>query len=118
VLTAEQLEQYHRSGFVNGGAVLDEATVATLQNEVMRVIDDRDNAAIAQPVVLRDLGTEPAYPVWQIVNIWQASPAFKTLIHNQEILGMAAQLGGTIAFDWSSEGVVATLRVSKDRIAK
>ncbi|HEY4985879.1 MAG TPA: HWE histidine kinase domain-containing protein [Bradyrhizobium sp.] len=31
---------------------------------------------------------------------------------------MAAQLGGTIAFDWSSEGVVATLRVSKDRIAK
>jgi two-component sensor histidine kinase len=31
---------------------------------------------------------------------------------------MAAQLGGTIAFDWSTEGLVATLRMSKDRIAK
>ena len=30
---------------------------------------------------------------------------------------MAAQLGGAIAFDWSAEGVVATLRMSKDRIA-
>ena len=30
---------------------------------------------------------------------------------------MAAQLGGTIAFDWSEEGVVATLRMSKDRLA-
>jgi two-component sensor histidine kinase len=31
---------------------------------------------------------------------------------------MAAQLGGTIAFDWSEEGVVATLRMSKDRISR
>jgi len=31
---------------------------------------------------------------------------------------MAAQLGGTIVFDWSEDGVVATLRMSKDRISK
>jgi two-component sensor histidine kinase len=30
---------------------------------------------------------------------------------------MAAQLGGTIAFDWSEEGVVVTLRMSKNRLA-
>jgi two-component sensor histidine kinase len=30
---------------------------------------------------------------------------------------MAAQLGGAIAFDWSEEGLVATLRMSKDRLA-
>jgi two-component sensor histidine kinase len=30
---------------------------------------------------------------------------------------MAAQLGGTIAFDWSAEGVVATLRMSKDHLS-
>src|SRR4051812_15933127 len=30
---------------------------------------------------------------------------------------MAAQLGGVIAFDWSPEGVVVTLRMSKDRLA-
>jgi two-component sensor histidine kinase len=31
---------------------------------------------------------------------------------------MAAQLGGTIAFDWSDEGLVVALRMSKDRLAK
>lgn len=30
---------------------------------------------------------------------------------------MAAQLGGTIAFDWSEEGVVVALRMSKNRLA-
>ncbi|MGB8533002.1 MAG: HWE histidine kinase domain-containing protein [Pseudolabrys sp.] len=30
---------------------------------------------------------------------------------------VAAQLGGAIAFDWSLEGVVVTLRMSKDRLA-
>ena len=29
----------------------------------------------------------------------------------------AAQRGGAIAFDWSEEGVVATLRMSQDRLA-
>ena len=31
---------------------------------------------------------------------------------------MAPQLGGSIDYDWSAEGVVATLRMSKDRMAK
>jgi two-component sensor histidine kinase len=31
---------------------------------------------------------------------------------------MATQLGGAITFDWSTEGVVATLRMSKERIAR
>jgi two-component sensor histidine kinase len=30
---------------------------------------------------------------------------------------MAAQLGGVIAFDWSQEGLVVTLRMSKERLA-
>ena len=30
---------------------------------------------------------------------------------------MSTQLGGAIAFDWSEEGVVVTLRMSKDRLA-
>ena len=30
---------------------------------------------------------------------------------------MAAQLGGTIASDWSEEGLVVTLRMGKDRLA-
>jgi hypothetical protein len=30
---------------------------------------------------------------------------------------MASQLGGSIAFDWSSDGVVVALRMSKHRLA-
>ena len=32
--------------------------------------------------------------------------------------GMSDQLGGSIAFDWSKEGVVVTLRMNKDRPAR
>ena len=31
---------------------------------------------------------------------------------------VAAQLGGSIGFDWSEEGLVATLRMSKHRMAR
>jgi hypothetical protein len=30
---------------------------------------------------------------------------------------MTAQLGGGIVFDWSEEGVIVTLRMSKNRLA-
>jgi len=93
VLTTEQLEQYRRSGFVNGGPLLDEATVETLQREVLRVIDDRNNPAAAQPVMLRDLSTQAGLEVWQIINIWEASPAFRALANHPHLLKMAAQLG-------------------------
>jgi phytanoyl-CoA hydroxylase len=94
VLTAEQLEQFARSGFVNGGPVLDELAVETLQAEVLRVIDDRDNTAVPQPVVIRNLSNDDAHPIWQIVNIWQASAAFRELVSNRRIVEMAAQLMG------------------------
>ncbi len=94
MLTVEQIEQYKRSGFVNGGPVLDDDVIATLQSEVLRVIDDRENAAAAQPVRVANLSSDAAHPIWQIVNIWEASPAFKALITNPKITAMAAQLSG------------------------
>ena len=94
MLTEEQLEQFKRSGFVNGGPVLDDETVAVLQVEVLRVIDDRNNAGVPQPVRLSNLSSYDDQPIWQIVNIWEASPAFKALVSNQKIAEMAAQLSG------------------------
>ncbi len=94
MLTAEQVEQYRRSGFVNGGPVLSEAEVAVLQDEVLRVIDDRDNLDAAQPVELRNLVGDDAHPIWQIINIWEASSAFRRLIDNEKVPAMAAQLSG------------------------
>jgi ectoine hydroxylase-related dioxygenase (phytanoyl-CoA dioxygenase family) len=94
MLTAEQIEQYRRSGFVNGGPVLDDAAVEILQQEVLRVIDDRENPAVAQPVRLANLSSDAEHPIWQIVNIWQASPAFQALVNSPLIAEMAARLSG------------------------
>ena len=63
-------------------------------DEVVIVWTERGGPPISAPATLEGFGSK--------------------LVHRS----MAAQLGGTIAFDWSAEGLVATLRMSKDRIAK
>ena len=93
-LTEQQLDQYRRNGFVNGGPVLDEETVEILREETLRVIDDRDNPQVRQPVLLRNLNQDDSRPIWQIVNIYEASPAFQKLITNPVIAQLAAQLSG------------------------
>ncbi|MGE5224523.1 MAG: phytanoyl-CoA dioxygenase family protein [Omnitrophica WOR_2 bacterium] len=94
MLTAEQLEQYKRTGFVNGGPVLDDITVESLQLEMLRVIEDRDKPDGPKPVRLVNLSEDPDQPLWQIVDIWMASPAFRALTYNKVITDMAAQLSG------------------------
>jgi two-component sensor histidine kinase len=63
-------------------------------DEVVIMWTERGGPAISAPATLAGFGSK--------------------LIHRS----MAAQLGGSIDFDWSPEGVVATLRMSKDRLAK
>ena len=92
MLTDEQIEQYQRSGFVNGGPLIDDATVESLRAEIHRVIDDRDNPAVPQPLGLSNLGPDAEHPVWQIANIYEASPAFRALVTNPQLAAMAAQL--------------------------
>lgn len=104
-LTEQQIDSYQRNGFVNGGPVLDDKTVEVLREETLRVIADRDNPAVKQPVLLRNLNNDESRPIWQIVNIYEASPAFAELICNPVISQMAAQLSGA-----------AELRVWHDQI--
>jgi two-component sensor histidine kinase len=63
-------------------------------DEVVVVWTERGGPPISAPAKLEGFGSK--------------------LVHRS----MAAQLGGTIAFDWSVEGLVATLRMNKERIAK
>ncbi len=93
-LSELQMELYRRNGFVNGGPVLDDETVEVLRAETLRVIDDRNNPQVKQPVLLRNLTNDENRPIWQIVNIYEASPAFRKLITNPLIAEMAAQLTG------------------------
>ncbi|CAN5484920.1 hypothetical protein BH09PLA1_BH09PLA1_05460 [soil metagenome] len=91
MLTTEQAAAFERDGFVLGSKVLDVAELESLRDEVSRVIDQRDQQDEPQPVLLRNLGSESA-PVWQIVNIWQASEAFHRLALNRTIAAEVAQL--------------------------
>jgi phytanoyl-CoA hydroxylase len=94
MLTNTQIQQFNTTGYLNGGKVLDDAAVETLRTEVMRIIDDRDDPAIPQPVLLRNLGKTDSAPVWQIVNAWQASKAFEELIYHPPIVTGVSELTG------------------------
>ena len=94
MLSQSQIDQFQRDGFLNGGLLLNEAEVEELRSEVMRVIDQRERNDIPQPVHARNLSTDDSRPVWQIVNIWQASPPFRRLMMRPEITSSISQLTG------------------------
>lgn len=91
MLTDAQATAFERDGFVLGERVLSDAETAELQAETLRVIDRRDAGGI-QPDVVRNLSRDESAPVWQIVNIWQASEPFRRLVSNPLIAGAIARL--------------------------
>ncbi len=96
MLTDEQIEQYHRSGFVNGGPLIDDATVEVLRAEVLRVVEDRNNPAVPQPRLISNAGPDEANPIWQLSNIYEASAPFRALVSNPQLIEMVVQLTGAM----------------------
>src|SRR6185503_16193183 len=94
MLTEAQVAQYHADGFVRGSKVLEEPQLEELRAEMARVIRDQDRKDLPQPVLCRNLAGNPDAPVWQIVNIWEASEPFRKLIYHPTIGQEAAQLTG------------------------
>jgi ectoine hydroxylase-related dioxygenase (phytanoyl-CoA dioxygenase family) len=92
MLTQEQINFFHTNGFVNGGQVLNDNEVDLLRSEIERVIENDKKTDVPQPVLLRNLSGNDNAPVWQIVNIWEASEPFKKLISRQFIVEGLAQL--------------------------
>lgn len=92
-LNSTQVDAYGRDGYLAGGPLLGRDEVAALCAELDRVIAQRDRPGIAQPVRISDMG-QPGMEVWQIVNIWQASPVFAALIRHPRLAAMFRQLAG------------------------
>jgi phytanoyl-CoA hydroxylase len=90
MLSPAQVQSFDTNGYLKGGRILDDAQVDELRDEIERVIRDKD-AGGRQPVLLRNFG-QPDAPVWQIVNIWNASDAFQRLIESPRIAEEIAQL--------------------------
>lgn len=92
MLTEQQIRQFDDQGFLLGGQVLTPDEADRLAEDIERVIRDKDRKDVRQPVLLRNLSGDPARPVWQIVNIWQACPAFEKLMRHPVILEEVAQI--------------------------
>jgi ectoine hydroxylase-related dioxygenase (phytanoyl-CoA dioxygenase family) len=93
MLTDEQVDQFHRDGFLNSGVnVLTDSELADLRVALDRVVRD-DGAAGAD--AKRNIGGGDQSVVTQIVNIWQAEPAFAAHLVNDRIVPMVTQLLGT-----------------------
>ena len=105
-MTEKQVEQFTRDGFLNGGSILTAEQVDGLSVELDRILDkgpDGFGGDTRRPVQFRDLSagnyTEDSSeisptPVWQIVNIWQASDAFEALLHTPALIEAIAQMSG------------------------
>lgn len=93
MLTCEQAAQFERDGFLLGGKVLSDGAVDRLNEEVARVIRDRE-AGGRQPVLCHNFARGQGQVVWQIVNIWEASDAFHDIITNRTVVEEIAQMTG------------------------
>lgn len=93
MLSEEQVDSFHREGYLNGGAALDDDEVDVLRDELDRVIADQDREGVPQPVRLINMNrSKPEEPVWQVVNIWEASEPYRDLLSHQKITEEIAQL--------------------------
>ncbi len=92
MLNAQQVKQFKEEGYVLGGRVLTDDQIEELREETLRVIRDRENKNVKQPVLCHIMGKSEK-PVWQIVNIWMASePFMKYALSNPTVCEEVAQL--------------------------
>jgi ectoine hydroxylase-related dioxygenase (phytanoyl-CoA dioxygenase family) len=87
-----QIAEFHDQGYLDGGPLLEDEVVEVLRDELDRVIRDQDREDVPQPVRLVNLRGDDKAPVWQIVNIWEASEAFEELLYAPKIVEEMGQL--------------------------
>ena len=101
MLTREQVQRFHRDGFLNAGRILDDVQLAVLSSDLDRVTAKGPDGFAddePRPVSFRDLNATgdavTATPVWQIVNIWEAAASFARLVYHPAIVTGISQLTG------------------------
>ncbi len=90
MLTKEQVAEFKTKGYLKSGRVLTDAQVDAMRADLTRVMENKDNPNVPQPVGISNWN--PKAPIWQIVNIWEASDAFRELLSNPTIVEEVAQL--------------------------
>ena len=95
MLNVDQIRDFQRNGFLLGDRILDDNQVEELREELDRVIaegPEEPDLSRSRATRIANLGGNPDTPVWQIVNMWQASGAFRALTFHPIIVEEVAQL--------------------------
>jgi ectoine hydroxylase-related dioxygenase (phytanoyl-CoA dioxygenase family) len=94
MLTDEQVASFRENGFLNYGPVLTKEEVSELKEALERTLEGKSDA---KPEALRNIsaGSGEGNVVTQIVNIWEAEPAFHRHLYNDRIVPLVARLIGT-----------------------
>lgn len=99
MLTDEQISAFDRDGLLNSGPILEDSEIEEITDGLNRVLDVGPEGFAEgepQPVSYCNMrsSAEGGQAVWQIVNIWEASPAFERLIYHPFIVKAISQLTG------------------------
>lgn len=95
MLSNEQVQFFETNGFLNGGKVLTNEQTDELKNDLMKMIDHGPEGFASdapRPVSFRNLSGDDNAPVFQIVNIWEASKSFERLLYHPAVVGAISQL--------------------------
>src|SRR5690349_4026244 len=92
MLTDDQIQSFRQNGFLNFGNVLSPPEVRELHDALDRVLKGQAEAA---PELNRNIGGGDKSVVTQVVNIWEAEPAFRRHLYNPKIVEMISELMGT-----------------------
>lgn len=94
-LSPEQVSAFRRDGFLNAGRLLSDAELDALGSDLDRIIAaGPDGFPEDGPRPVRYRAFEPERPVWQILNVWEASPLFERLVYHPAIVTGISQLTG------------------------
>ena len=91
-LTDEQVQSFRENGFLNYGPVLTDEQLNGLREALGRVLSGR---SAASPDAVSNIGVGEKLVVTQVVNVWEAEPAFREHLSNAAIVPLVAQLMGT-----------------------
>ena len=97
MLSHKRVAEFDRNGCLIGGKVIADAEIDELRAELDRVIAAHQaggwKEGEPQPVMIGNLGGgADGQVVWQIVNIWEASPAYQRLLYLKPVIEALHQL--------------------------
>lgn len=92
MLNPAQVAQFRRDGYIKSGRMFSDEQVEVLRGELERVMKEKDRPDVQQPISISNWN--PKAPIWQIVNIWEASTPFREAMSHPAIVEEVAQITG------------------------